>query len=139
MKNRIPLVISLVLFITTFNIQAGDKVLLQSMKQFHNGMTLIQDGFFYNNENKVKDGINLIEKGKVIFDNLNNLPNYLPENKSEKIGFSFYVSRKIGANLAKMSKALENKDMSLASEYHAKIINNCSECHVAVRDWYPSN
>ena len=125
----------LLAFALNVNASAEEKILAKTMEQMRHGMNTIQDGFFYNSSAKINEGLKAVKDAKTVFDKLDKIDKYLPENKANMAGMSFYISQKINSNLDNMSKAVKNNKMNAASDYYIKVIKNCSECHSVIREW----
>ncbi len=117
------------------NISYANDTLLKEMKNMRDGMNLINDGFFYNEKDKINSGLDLLKNANKMFKTQADVKKSLPVKKKHMVGLSFKSAQDINKNIAKMEKLIKQNKFSKASGNYANIINSCTSCHKIVRNW----
>jgi len=110
---------------------AGDTTVNATMSLMEKGMNQIQKGFFYNDKNSIKEGIEIVESADSIFTKVD-VKTFLKNDKTQVVA---NISHYLEKDLKKLSRLIKEKKYSDASVQYGKVLNNCVACHAVIRRW----
>jgi cytochrome c553 len=120
--------------LAALGLQANDE-LKTNMEDMRSGLSSIQDGFLYNNESSILEGIAKIEKANKMFHDQKSAAKYLPKNKQRLAKVSFLSTKTLNDGLDQMKAYVEAGSILDASDSMSVVVKSCTRCHAIVRGW----
>lgn len=111
---------------------------VRDMQTMAKAMSYIETGFFYNNIDLVQDGavklsdaIRRIEPPLEEKEEADPLTRYM----NERVKFTNKMSKKIDKKAKIIIERFKEGDVTEAVQAYTKIMKECMECHIQVRNW----
>ncbi|MDQ7043721.1 MAG: cytochrome C [Sulfurimonas sp.] len=111
---------------------------IKDMQEMARAMSYIETGFFYNNIDLVQDGaLSLSDAIRRVQPPLTELQEKDPMTRymNERVKFTNKISKKIDNKAKLIIERFREGDTSQAVQAYTKIMKQCMECHVQVRNW----
>jgi cytochrome c556 len=110
----------------------GDRI--KDMLAMSAAMELIQKGFLHNCSECIEGGLKRLETGK---ENLHNvdLKDYLPEAQKYAHKFAKKREERLQEHIDEIRDSLKRGDMTEAMAEYGLVLQNCTSCHIRIRDW----
>ncbi len=111
---------------------------IQDMQKMANAMGSIQNGFFYNNLDLIKEG------GIILADTIEHIEPPLEEKEEKdlmnrflnnKVKMTDSIKRRIKKKAGHMIEAFADGNPKSALQDFTKITEKCMECHTRLRKW----
>jgi len=130
----------IVIVITNITYAEGYKQVdrIVDMQNMAKAMQDIQTGFFYNNLDIVKDGINVLKetivKIKPIDSEINNKDIY-EKWINNNVQMTNKIEKKIINKAIEIEERFKSGDIVQALQAYNKIAQQCMKCHIQIRKW----
>jgi hypothetical protein len=116
------------------NLEAAD-LLNTAMKDMRDGMTQVQDGFFYNNKASLLDGIEKIKKANILFQDEKSAETILPLDKKKYSKIAYVSVQNLNNYLTSMKDFVNADSLVNASDSYSGVVRSCTHCHAITRGW----
>ncbi len=124
-----------------FASQVGEKVdpkhqqRVNDMNMMAQGFNMVLNGFLYNSERNVVNGVKLIQGGVTNIKEQGDLKKYLPEDTAYAYKFGEKTLRRIMEYSTEVVENFQAKDADAAMESGMLLLRQCNSCHSRVRGW----
>lgn len=125
----------LIAAILSLGVANANDVVQTSMSKMDNGLSMIQKGFMHNNEDLIKEGLEMLKSGNKMFSDEKTIAQYLPEDKKHMVNVAVNQSKRISLDANVLELRLEAKSYVNAADAYSDMLNACSRCHAIVRGW----
>jgi hypothetical protein len=124
-----------VAFLTFVTLAFSADVTIQKMNEMNKGLQDIQEGFLYNDMNRVAKGTKAIRVANKLFLTSKHTKAYLPKDRIRMEVVAINLAKRLDRDLEDMQIYLESKHYGKASEMYSDVIKSCLNCHAIVRGW----
>ncbi len=112
---------------------AVNKTVGSTMQLMHSGMNMIAEGFYYNDKEKMQEGIEVVEKANDIFLTVD-IKSFLNKKVISSAAVK-NITSSIKDSIAKLKQDIDTSNITKAGTDYGKVLDSCIACHIIIRKW----